>query len=195
MDARAANDPEIQRLRRGYTSLGAGELTAAALFSCLAVIAPWPILDGPHGRASYLTFGGTGTYERVPWHARFGLHTGLLGLAALLSLLFAVAWPFRRTGTAHAWVVALVSLSYCVGLALLLAFGDLLLLFKEIPWTWRIVSSLPWIGGLLALALLARWRTAFGSIPGRWPRIAAGSVAVCALLLAAQAGYWRLWPW
>lgn len=51
MDARAANDPEIQRLRRRYTSLGAGELTAAALFSCLAVIAPWPILDGPHGRA------------------------------------------------------------------------------------------------------------------------------------------------
>ena len=29
MDARAANDPEIQRLRRRYTSLGAGELTAA----------------------------------------------------------------------------------------------------------------------------------------------------------------------
>lgn len=148
------------------------------------------------GHVRYLTFGGTGTYEKVPWHGRFGLQVGLAVAAGLVSLVQACLWPFRRRGPALAWLLSLVNLGFVAGFAAFMAAGDLLLLFKTIPWSLRFVLVLPWAGAVLAALLLV------GSPAGGreetaspWVRFSPRLVALAGLTLLGQAVYWRLFPW
>ena len=184
---------EVRPRPDGTLSIGAGRYVEVepALFqnqrhpSILAFFQE----DGA-GQVRYLSFGGTGTYEKVAWHGRLGVQAGLAVAASLISLAQALLWPFRRRGSALAWLLSLVNLGFVAGFATFMVTGDLLLFFRTIPWAFRLVVVLPWVGAVLAtLLLVGRWQ------PSPRDRWSARLVALAGLTLLGQAVYWRLFPW
>jgi CubicO group peptidase (beta-lactamase class C family) len=153
-------------------------------------------LDDERGQVRYLSFGGTGAYERVPWYGRLDVHAGAGLACALVSLAYVCVWPFRRRGSWLPWALALVNLGFFIGWGLLLAFGDLLVLFKTIPWAMRLVLALPWIGIVLGAWQLTRpWTAGKVGVAARLERWAPRLVAVAAIPILGLAVYWRLFPW
>lgn len=152
--------------------------------------------DDGADRIRYLSFGGTGAYERVPWYGEIGVQAALCLALGLVSLAHAVVWPLRRKGPALGWVLSLLNLGFFAGWALLMTFDDLLLLFKTIHAPLLAVLALPWIGAAAGMVLLVRGRTwsrhAEGKLWDRWcPRL----VALASLGIVAVAASWRLYPW
>ncbi|MCG6962417.1 MAG: hypothetical protein LJE95_04030 [Acidobacteria bacterium] len=74
--------------------------------------------------------------------------------------------------------------------------GDLLLLFKEISLTLRLVLVLPWIGAAAAVVVAVSPRT-WRREPqqGLRDRLVPRLAALASLLLLVQVLYWRLLPW
>jgi hypothetical protein len=107
------------------------------------------------GEVEFLTFGGTGSYQRVPWYQSMNFQIVLVGAILLVSLSMLIAWPIKRQGHWMAWVVSLLNLGFIVGVGMLFVteITDLLLFFKTIPLGARIVFAFPWIIGLLSLSL------------------------------------------
>lgn len=184
---------EVRARPDGSLSIGAGRYVEVepALFqnqrhpSILAFFQ-----EDSDGQVRYLSFGGTGTYEKVAWHGRLGVQAGLAIGASLISLVQALVWPFRRRGPVLAWLLGLVNLGFVAGFATSMATGDLLLFFKTIPWAFRLVVVLPWVGAVLATLLLVGHGRP--SARAGW---SARLVALAGLALLGQAVYWRLFPW
>jgi hypothetical protein len=107
------------------------------------------------GEVEFLTFGGTGSYQRVPWYQSMNFQRVLLGVILFVSLSMLIAWPIKRQGHWMAWAVSLLNLGFIVGVGLLFVneITDLLLFFKTIPIGVRILFAIPWIIGILSLSL------------------------------------------
>ena len=101
----------------------------------------------------WLTFGGTGSYEKVNWYETPTFHLALVGALAVTFVLFVVAMPFAGQRAWPIWSMALLNLAFFAGLALMMTRADLILFFKTIPWTTRLLFLLPWLSGGLALLL------------------------------------------
>jgi len=147
-------------------------------------------------RARYLSFGGTGTYERVAWYGRAGLQLGVAHAVCVLSLVVIISWATRRKGSVLAFSGALANLGFLVGFGVFIVFGDLMTLFRTIPLALRVVLFLPWMGAAIALALLARsWTRTREAKVGAWSRLMPAFASLASLLLLAQVLYWRCLPW
>jgi CubicO group peptidase (beta-lactamase class C family) len=107
------------------------------------------------GEVEFLTFGGTGSYQKAPWYQSMNFQIILVGVITLISLSMLIAWPIKRQGHWMAWAVSLLNLGFIVGVGMLFItqITDLLLFFKTIPIGARILFAMPWIIGILSLSL------------------------------------------
>jgi len=112
-------------------------------------------VENQAGEVEFLTFGGTGSYQRVPWYQSIDFQRVLLGVLVFVSLSMLIAWPITRQGHWMAWAVSLLNLGFIVGVGMLFVerITDLLLFFKTIPIGVRILFAIPWIIGILSLSL------------------------------------------
>jgi hypothetical protein len=112
-------------------------------------------VENAAGKVEFLTFGGTGSYQRVPWYQSLNFQLVLLGVLFLVSLSMAIVWPIKRQGHWMVWVVSLLNLGFFVGVGMLFVteLTDLLLFFKTIPFGVRILFAIPWLIGILSLSL------------------------------------------
>ena len=112
-------------------------------------------VENEAGEIEFLTFGGTGSYQKVSWYQSMNFQIVLVGAILLVSLSMLIAWPITRQGHWMAWAVSLLNLGFFVGVGMLFVteITDLLLFFKTIPISVRILFAIPWIIGILSLSL------------------------------------------
>ena len=112
-------------------------------------------VENQAGEVEFLTFGGTGSYQKVPWYQSKNVQIVLVGVITLVSLAMLIAWPIKRQGHWMAWAVSLLNLGVIVGVSMFFVeeITDLLLFFKTIPIGVRILFAIPWIIGILSLSL------------------------------------------
>ena len=114
------------------------------------------------GAVQWLTFGGTGSYQKVRWYETPRFHLALVGAILLVFLATVVALPFSSQATGTVWLMALLNVVFLAGVAVMMVGADLILFFKTIPPATKLLFLLPWLSGALALtlpaALLALWR-------------------------------------
>lgn len=113
-------------------------------------------VENKAGEVEFLTFGGTGSYQKVSWYESMNFQIVLVGVITLISLSMLIAWPIKRQSHWMAWVVSLLNLGVIVGVGMLFVreITDLLLFYKKVPVGATILFTLPWIIGLLSLSLL-----------------------------------------
>jgi hypothetical protein len=113
-------------------------------------------VENLNDEVEFLTFGGTGSYQKVPRYQTKNFQIFLLSAIALISLGMLITWPFTRQGHWVGWVVSLLNLGFLVGVTLLFvpSITDMLIFFKSIPLSVCILFILPWIIGLLSIGLL-----------------------------------------
>jgi len=141
----------------------------------------------------FLTFGGTGSYKKTNWYETFNFQVGLAGFMLLVFLSQAVVWPFFRQGSRLIWGISLIDLMFLVGFGVMMSKADLILFFKTVPLTTRILLLLPWISGILFLLLPLAMTNLWGNetIP-RWVQIQQTVTSVSSILFLWFAAYWRL---
>ncbi|MGD2026594.1 MAG: serine hydrolase domain-containing protein [Anaerolineales bacterium] len=105
------------------------------------------------GAARYLTFGGTGSYKKVPGYQSLNTQLGVVGGMLLVFLSMTIVWPFTRYGSIVFWLVSLLNLVFFVGFALIMTQADIVQFFKTIPFGAKLVFAIPWISGALSLSL------------------------------------------
>jgi len=148
------------------------------------------------GEIEFLTFGGgTGSYQKVPWCQSMNLQRILLGVIFLVSLSMLIAWPITRQGHWMVWAVSLLNVGLIVGVGMLFVeqITDLLLFFKTIPVSVRILFAIPWIIGLLSLSLpvflVLMWRDGESSW---WGRAHYLLVTLASFAVFWMASFWNL---
>jgi CubicO group peptidase (beta-lactamase class C family) len=152
-------------------------------------------IENQMGEIEFLTFGGTGSYQKVP--AYEAVNTLLVVVAAILlsSISMIIIWPLTRKVHWIVWAVSLLILAFFVGVGLLFVSSvtDLLIFFKTIPVAVRLLFVLPWIIGVLALILLGfllrMWGA--GDIPA-WTKIHYVFVLMAAVATVWLASSWNL---
>ena len=112
-------------------------------------------IENQDNEVEFLTYGGTGSYQKVPWYQARNFQIGLLVLITLISIGMVVTWPFSRQGHWMGWGVGLFNLSFIAGVAWIFnsQATDLLDFFKAIPPWIQILFTIPWVIGILALSL------------------------------------------
>jgi CubicO group peptidase (beta-lactamase class C family) len=152
-------------------------------------------VENQQGEVEFLTYGGTGSYQKVPWHQSKNVQIVLLGIVTLVSLSMLIIWPLKRNGPWLAWVVSLLNLCFITGVGLLFvpSITDLLIFFKSIPVSVKVLFALPWIIGLLSLSLpvfLARmWKD--GNVSW-WTKTHYLLALFSAILTVWLASFWNL---
>ncbi len=151
-------------------------------------------VENDQGDVEFLTFGGTGSYQKTGWIQSANAQIAFAASILLVFLSFALLWPFTRQGPWLAWIVSLLGLVFWVGFALILTGQvDLLLFFKTIPLSFRLLSFLPRLIGILALVLplflSAIWRNNGAPL---WAKIHYSLVNVAALSLVWFAYFWKV---
>ncbi len=152
-------------------------------------------VENAEGEVEFLTFGGGGSYQKVPWYQGVSFQIPLVGAIALVSLSMAIAWPIARQGHWMAWAVSLLNLGFVGGVGLLFVpeITDLLLFFKTIPLGARILLALPWIIGVLSLSLpvflVSMWRDRDSSW---WGRAHYTLVTLASFATVWLASFWNL---
>jgi CubicO group peptidase (beta-lactamase class C family) len=115
------------------------------------------------GEIEWLTFGGTGSYQKVNWYETPTTQFALLGfmLISFLTGIFSTAFSQKRN-----WIIGLINLLglvFILGLAFLMTQADLILFYKSIPSTVKLLFLMPWVvSGLsviYALYLAKVWQT------------------------------------
>ena len=97
------------------------------------------------GNVEWLTFGGTGSYQKVNWYETPTTQIALLGfmLISFLTGIFITAFSRKRN-----WLVGLTNLLglvFILGLAHLMTQADLVLFYKTIPASVKLIFLVPWI--------------------------------------------------
>ena len=129
--------------------------------------------ENQENEVEFLTFGGTGSYQKVPWYQARNFQIGLLVVITLISIVMVIAWPFTRQGHWMGWVVGLFNLAFIAGVAWIFnsQFVDLLDFFKTIPLWLDILFIVPWMIGISAISLpfflVQMWKAADVSWYGR----------------------------
>lgn len=149
-------------MRRRYASLGAGELTAAAVFGALAAVVDWPVLNGPHGRAGL-------------WSALIPLlvilvQAGVYWLAARTWLGASMPAPVAACYRTFRWANPLLLLAGLVGVVLWRPEGAFGLVVVAAVWAFGVLEHLNYYVVRLAYPI-----TVWGAQVTRWrtPRLAA----------------------
>ena len=149
----------------------------------------------PAGEVEFLTFGGTGSYQKAPGYQAKNFQITLLVIVILISLSMAILWPIRRPGHWVVWLLSLLNLVFIVGVGMLFipSITDLLIFFKTVPISVQVLFSLPWIVGLLTLVLLIllglRWKDPQFSTGGK---IHIGLLAGSSVIVVWMANFWNL---
>jgi CubicO group peptidase (beta-lactamase class C family) len=152
-------------------------------------------VENQAGEVEFLTFGGTGSYQRVPWYQSLNLQRILLGAILIVSLSMLIVWPIKRHGHWMAWAVSLLNVGLIVGVGMLFVeqITDLLFFFKTIPIGVRILFAIPWIIGLLSLSLpvflILMWKDENSSW---WRRAHYLLVTLASLAVFWMASFWNL---
>jgi CubicO group peptidase (beta-lactamase class C family) len=105
------------------------------------------------GEVSWLTFGGTNSYQKTGWYETPSMQLALVGMLLLSFLAYVVFMPFSRFRSLPVWLMSLLGLVFFGGLAIMMMEADLVLFFKTIPPAARLLFLLPWLFSALALAL------------------------------------------
>jgi hypothetical protein len=108
-------------------------------------------VEDESGDVAWLTFGGTGSYQKVRWHQTSTTQFALVAFMLLSFLSFIVVMPFSRQRHWLIWLMSLISLLFLVGLAYMMFQADIILLYKMIPLGTRLLFLLPLLSGVLAL--------------------------------------------
>lgn len=174
----------------GTISIGSGRYQEVApnLFQSLSDPGFYVVfVENDEGAVQWLTFGGTGSYEKVQWYEAPTFHLGLLGALLLVFLATVFVLPFSQNKHWSVWLMALLNVLFLAGLAVMMVRADLVLFFKTIPPATRALFLLPWLSGALALTLpVVLWRFR-GSRRLR---------ALLALNVPAMVGFvWFVWYW
>jgi hypothetical protein len=103
------------------------------------------------GEVAWLTFGGTGSYQKVRWYETPTVQFALVAIMLLGFLGFVIVMPFSRHRHWPVWLMSLISLAFLAGLATMMMQVDLILFFKTIPPVTRLLFLLPWLSSLLVL--------------------------------------------
>jgi hypothetical protein len=163
--------------------------------------------EDANGDIKYLLFGGTGSYEKVPWYESQPFHQRLIVIMGLLFLSAIVFWPLshfihRRKVDSFPlslgrWIAGLVSL---LNLVFLVSFGvslfrtDFILFFKTIPPGITVLLVIPLLTSLLTLSLpiftIIDWKNKEGSLVGR---VHYTLVSLAAFGFIPFLIYWNLW--
>jgi CubicO group peptidase (beta-lactamase class C family) len=152
-------------------------------------------IENQNGEVEFLTYGGTGSYQKVPWYQSKNVQIVLLAAVLLISLSILIVWPLKRNGPWLAWVVSLLNLGFIAGVGLLFvpSVTDLLIFFKTIPVSVKILFAFPWLIGLLSLSLpvfLARmWKD--GNVTW-WTKTHYILALFSAVLTVWLASFWNL---
>jgi len=151
--------------------------------------------ENQDGDVEFLTFGGTGSYQKVPWYQTKNFQIGVLVFTALVSLAMAIIWPITRQGHWMGWAVSLLNLGYIVGIVLIFvpAVTDMLVFFKTVPVGIRILFAVPWVIGTLALSLpvflVIMWKD--GDVSW-WGRIHYTLMTASSFAIFWLANFWNL---
>ena len=105
------------------------------------------------GEVAWLTFGGTGSYAKVHWYETPTFQIGLVAVIFIISFLVVVAVPFSRHRYWLVWTMSLLNILFLAGVTWMMLQADLILFFKTIPLTTRLLFLLPWLSGVLTLTL------------------------------------------
>lgn len=153
-------------------------------------------VENEAGAVQWLTFGGTGSYEKVSWYETPAFQLALVAFILLVSVAAVVALPFaglRGWPVWSVWALSLLQTLFLVGLAWMMLRADLILFFKTMPLTTRLLFLLPCLVGLLALtlppALVALWR----GQAAVWVRLLVGLNTGAAAGFLWFVRYWQLY--
>jgi len=150
-------------------------------------------IENDKGEIAWLTFGGTGSYQKVRWFETPAVQITLLGIILVGLLSFAIVMPFSRYRYWPVWLISVIGIAFLTGLAYMMIQADLILFFKTIPLATKLLFVLPWLFGTLTLlypfALVSLWRKQPGV--GGWLLYALNIAAVGAFIWFAS--YWNLY--
>ncbi|MDX1415193.1 MAG: serine hydrolase domain-containing protein [Candidatus Promineifilaceae bacterium] len=114
------------------------------------------------GEVAWLTFGGTGSHQKVQWYETPTVQYIIAAVMLLGFLSFIIIMPFSRYRHWLIWSMSLIGLAFLAGLAYMMMQADLTLFYKTIPPATKLLFLLPWLAGTLALtyplALISLWR-------------------------------------
>jgi hypothetical protein len=152
-------------------------------------------VESKSGEVEFLTFGGTGSYQKVPWFQTKNTQLILLAAITLISLAMVISWPIFRQGHRLIWAVSVLNTCFIGGVALLFisSVTDMLVFFKTIPIGVQILFTLPWLIGLLSLSLpvilVLAWNDT--NVPW-WGRLHIILLTLSSYTLVWAANFWNL---
>ena len=141
-------------------------------------------VENEAGDVEWLTFGGTGSYQKVSWYETPTFQIAVVAATLLLFLTFLVAMPFSGHRAWTAWAMSALNVAFLGGLGYLMTNADLVLFFKTIPAAAKVLFALPWLSGALALTLPAVLVALWRKRAAIWVRVlyAANAVAAAGFL-------------
>ena len=152
-------------------------------------------VENQDGDVEFLTLGGTGSYQKVPWFQTQNTQIILVIVIALISLSMLIFWAITRQGHWMIFTVSLLNIVFLAGISLLFtpSITDLLIFYKTIPFGVKILFAIPWLIALLSLSLpvflLKTWKNKDISW---WGRIHYILVTASSFTLFWLANFWNL---
>jgi len=144
------------------------------------------------GEVEWLTFGGTGSYQKVSWYETPTFQIVVVAVTLLVFVAFLVVMPFSGQRYWTAWVMSALNVAFMGGLGYLMTNADLVLFFKTVPPAAKVLFALPWLSGALALTLpavlVALWRKRAAT----WVRLLYAANTVAAAGFICFVAYWNL---
>ena len=108
-------------------------------------------VEDDNSEVQWLTFGGTGSYQKTSWRETPTVQFAAMGIMLLGFLAFVILMPFSRHRYWPAWGMSLLSLAFLVALAHMMTQTDLIIFYKTIPFETKLVFLLPALIGVLAV--------------------------------------------
>ena len=152
-------------------------------------------IENQLGEVEFLTYGGTGSYQKVPWYQALNVQWAFLTAILLVSLSMLIAWPLTHKSHWMAWIVSILILGNIGGVSMIFVpyVTDMQIFFKMIPFSVNLLFTLPWIIGLLLLCMpiffVRMLKVGYTSL---WGRIHYVLVMLSAAGTVWLASYWKL---
>lgn len=152
-------------------------------------------VENQDGDVEFLTFGGTGSYQKVPWFQTRNIQIILPIAIILISLSMLISWAITRQGHWMVLPVSLLNIVFVAGIILLFipSITDLLIFYKTIPFGVKLLFAIPWLILVLSLSLpvilFMTWKN--GDISW-WARIHYMLVTASSFTLFWIANFWNL---
>ncbi len=152
-------------------------------------------VENQDGEVEFLTFGGTGSYQKAPWYQSKNFQIGFLTAITISSLAILIVQAFKPEGQWLGRAVSSLNLIFIGGVAMIFVsrVTDMLVFFKTVPVTIQILFFIPWMIGLSALLipvfLIFVWKDKEVS---RWGRIQYTLLSIVSLGLFWVANFWNL---